>query len=131
MREWIAEKTLAAYGFLLPVAEIAFLAVVLILLPLAAWRRTRGTAGVGLFLASYLFGITTWLLGAGITFAAFGWFGLILGLFVLGFGLVPFGVAGAYFRIGSTELAVTIAVMAVISLGTRFLGLYLADKTDA
>ena len=100
-------------------------------LPMAAWRRTRGPAGVGLFLASYLFGITTWLLGAGITFAAFGWLGLILGLFVLGFGVVPFGIAGAYFRMGSTELAVTIAVMAIISLGTRFLGVYLAEKSDA
>ena len=94
MREWIVEKAIAVYAFLLPFSWIALAIAVLILLPLAIWRKTRPAAGVGLVIVSYVFGATTWFLGAAITFGSFGWFGLILGLFLLGLGVVPLGQDG-------------------------------------
>ena len=124
MRQWVTDTTLSAHSFLLPIAWLALAVVVLVLLPLAAWSRTRASAGVGLFVASYVFGATTWLLGAGISFASFGWFGLVVGLLVMGIGVVPIGIAGAYFSLDSGEIALSLLVMACITFGTRLLSAY-------
>ncbi len=130
MREWITDVTLGVYSFLLPIAWIGVAIVLFILLPMSALRRTRGAAAVGLVITSYLFGATAWFLGAGITFGAFGWIGLVIGLVVLGFGVVPLGIIGAYFRFDSTALAVSLMVMSIVALGTRFAGAYFAAKAD-
>ena len=81
MREWVMAVAAKAYAFTLPFYELAFAVAIFVLLPLAIWRRTRGAAGVGLLVTSYIFGLTTWLLGAAVTFGSFGWLGLIIGLF--------------------------------------------------
>ena len=130
MREWITDVTIGVYTFLLPISWIGVAIILFVLLPMSAWRRTRGAAAVGLIVSSYLFGATTWFLGAGVTFGAFGWIGLIIGLVVLGFGVVPLGIIGAFFRFDSTALAVSLLVMSIVTLGTRFAGAYLGSKTD-
>lgn len=124
MRQWIAGTTLSAYAFLLPIAWVALALVVFVLVPLAVWSRTRAAAGIGLFIASYVFGATTWFLGAGVSFASFGWFGLVVGLMIMGIGVVPIGIAGAYFSLNSGEMALSLLVMACITFGTRLLGAY-------
>ena len=84
MRETIAEWSFKAYTILLPFAWIGLAIVALVLIPLALNRSTRGAGGIGLLIASWLFGVTAWFLGAGVTFASFGWIGLIIGLFMFG-----------------------------------------------
>ena len=121
MREWIAVTTLNLYSLLLPWSQWALLIAVVLLLPLAIFKRTRGFAGTALFALSYLFGITTWLLGAGISFISYGWLGLIIGLVVLGVGVVPVGIVGAYFKLGQTEIALTLVAMTIITYGARLL----------
>ena len=130
MREWIATNTLNLYSLLLPWSQWAFLIAVILLLPLAIFRRTRGLAGTGLFALSYLFGITTWLLGAGVSFISYGWFGLIIGLVVLGVGVVPVGVLGAYFELGQTEVALTLVGMSFITYGARLLAVKFIETVD-
>ena len=124
MRQWIMDTTLSAYAGLLPIAWVALAVVVFVLVPLAVWSRTRSSAGVGLVIASYVFGATTWFLGAGISFASFGWFGLIVGLMIMGIGVVPIGIIGAYFSLNSGEMALSLLVMGCITFGTRVLGAY-------
>jgi hypothetical protein len=134
MREWIVETTLNIYQTLVPFSSLAFAIVVVVLLPLAAWRRTRGAGGAGLLVASYLFGATTWFLGAAVTFGSFGWIGLIIGLFFIGIGVVPLGIIGAVFTLGVTELGVSLCVMLVITLASRFAGaacMAAADRESA
>src|SRR5689334_7351478 len=116
MREWVIEKSIMINTFLLPFAWIALAVAVFILLPLVAWSRTRAAGGTGLVLVSYLFGATTWFLGAAVTFGSFGWIGLIIGLFVFGIGVVPLGIIGAFFTLGINELGITLWVMFVITL---------------
>jgi hypothetical protein len=130
MREWIAGTTLNLYSFLLPWSQWAFLIGVVLLLPLALFKRTRGFAGTILFALSYLFGITTWLLGAGISFVSYGWLGLIIGLVVLGVGVVPVGIVGAFFKLDQTEIALTLVVMTVITYGTRILAAKFIDSIE-
>jgi hypothetical protein len=128
MREWIMEIALKAYTFTVPFYEFALAIALFVLLPLAFWRKTRRAAGVGLLIASYIFGITTWFLSAAVTFGAFGWLGLIIGILVLGVSVVPLGIIGAIFRLGNGELALVLFVMVVATLGARFGGAYATFK---
>ena len=129
MREWIIETTLHLYSLLLPFAEWAFLLAVVVILPMAIFKSTRAFAGASLFAASYLIGLTAWFLGAGISFASYGWWGLIIGLIILGFGVVPVGIVGAYFELGQTEIAVSLIVMTAITYGARLLAAYFIEKS--
>lgn len=130
MREWIVETAISIYTFLLPFASLALAIAVLVLLPLAAWRKTRGAAGVGLFAVSYILGATTWFLGAAVTFGAFGWIGLIVGLFIFGIGVVPLGILGAFFKLGINDLGASLCVMLVITFSARFAGVACASSAD-
>lgn len=130
VREWVTGTSIKIYTFLLPISWIALAIVLFVLLPLAAWRKTRGVAGAGLFIASYIFGTTTWFLGAAATFNSFGWLGLIIGLLVLGVGVVPLGIIGAFFKMNIIDLGVSLCVMLVITLAARFAGGHFATKSD-
>jgi hypothetical protein len=131
MHEWIIDISLHVYTFLLPFSSMAFAIALLVLGPLAIWRKTRGAAGVGLFFISYLFGATTWFLGAAVTFGSFGWVGLIIGFFIAGIGVVPLGIIGAFFRLGINELGVSLCVMLVITLAARFAGAAFVAAAEA
>lgn len=118
------------YSFFLPIAQVGFLVSVFILLPLAYFRSTRRFAGLGLIIASYLFGLVTWLLGMAVTFASFGWVGLILGLLILGIGVVPMGIYAAFFRLHLTDLGWSLVIMVIVSVAARFGGAYALTKAE-
>lgn len=128
MQEVIATFALKAYSILLPIAWIGVAMIVLVLIPMAFFKKTRSSAGVGLVCASYLWGATTWFLGAGITFVTYGWLGLLFGLFIFGVGVVPVGIAGAYFRLDSGEMAISLLAMTAVTYVARVGGLMLADS---
>ncbi len=130
MREWIIEIAVKVYTFTLPFYELALAVAVFVLLPLTIWRKTRGAAGAGLMVTSYIFGLTTWLFSAAVTFGSFGWFGLIIGLLVLGVGVVPLAIIGAIFKLDNGGLALVLFVMVVVTFGARFGGAYAASKTE-
>jgi hypothetical protein len=54
------------------------------------------------------------LFSAGVTFSLWGWVGLVIGLLVLGFGVVPMAVIAGLVK-GYPSLAVTVIVLAVIT----------------
>lgn len=131
MRETITDFAVAAYTVLLPLAWIALAIAVLVLLPMAAFPRTRAAAGNGLALMSLVFGATTWLLGAAVTFASFGWIGLIVGLVIFGIGVVPLAILAAFFKLKLTSLGISLIIMSVITFAARAGGIYLAKKRAA
>ena len=130
MREWVMEIAVKAYTFTLPFYELALAVAIFVLLPLTIWRKTRGAVGAGLLITSYIFGLTTWLLGAAVTFGSFGWFGLIIGLLFLGVGVVPLAIIGAIFKLDNGGLALVLFVMVVVTFGARFGGAYAASKAE-
>lgn len=65
------------------------------LLPIATLRRTRIFAGAGIVAASYVFGITAWLLGCGLTGSLWGGWALALGLLLFGGAVIPFALIAA------------------------------------
>ncbi len=131
MRQWVFQTAWSGYTAALPFFWFAFGLVVFLLLPLSFFRRTSGIAGTGLMMASYVFGITTWLLGAAASFASFGWFGLIIGILFAGIGVVPLGIIGGFFSLDSSDLALTLLAGFVITFATRFGGLFVAGRSRA
>ena len=130
MQAWIVHTTINIYALLRPFASLAFAIAIVVLGPLAAFRKTRGAAGVGLFIVSYIIGATTWFLGAAVTFGSFGWAGLIIGILFLGLGVVPLGIIGAFFSLGISELGVILCVMIVITMAARFAGAACVASAD-
>ena len=72
MTEAILNFSIKAYTLLLPISWIGIVIFILVLVPMAFFKGTRAQAGLGMVFASYLFGVTTWFLGATVTFATWG-----------------------------------------------------------
>lgn len=130
MSEAIAEFCVKAYSFLLPVSWIGVVIVVVILLPLAIFKATRGFAGIGILFSSYVFGITTWFLGTAVTFATWGWPAVIIGLLLGGVGVVPIGILAAFISLGQPPLGVSLIIMVVIVFAARIAGMSLAEAAE-
>ena len=130
MRAWVMEAAATTLNFLFPFYWLALAVAVFILLPLSFWRRTRGKAGLGLVICSYIFGLSTWLLGVAVTFGTFGWFGLILGLLVFGVGVIPLAIIGAIFKLQQFGLAGVVFVMFAVALATRGFGFNAIKKSE-
>jgi len=104
----------------MPFSWLGVVVVVFLFLPMACFRKTRSVASKGLFYSSWLFGITTWFLGATVTFATWGWIGLIIGLLFAGLGVVPIGILAAFISIKSISLGITLIIMSLIVIATRW-----------
>ena len=122
MRGSIMNLAMEGYRVLLPISWIVLVVIVIVLLPMCLFKRSRPFAGFGFIAASYLFGITTWLLGAVITFGSFGWVGLLIGLLLFGIGVVPLALIAAIFLLKTWTVAAWIVVMAAVTWGARLAG---------
>lgn len=128
MNEAITRFSVDIYTFLLPIAWIGVGIVVVILLPMAIFRATRSAAGTGIFFSSYIFGLTTWFLGAAVTFVTWGWVGLLIGLLFFGVGVVPIGILAAFISLKLPSLGFSLIVMSLIVFATRFGGMALVES---
>jgi hypothetical protein len=121
MNERLAYLAVQLYMVALPFAWLAVAALVIFGIPVRLFGDRR-VAGQMLYQASYLFGFTTWMLGAALTFASFGWAGLLLGLVFFGVGVVPVGIFAAIFAFHDIGMALSLFVMTVITWTCRLLG---------
>src|SRR2546426_10748094 len=78
---WLSARV---YPWLSLIAALAFFVTVLIFLPLALFRRTRGFAGMSTFFASYVFGLTLWVWGLLLSYTLWGIGAVVGGLFLMG-----------------------------------------------
>ena len=128
MNQAIAEFCIKIYTYMLPIAWIGVAIVVVILLPLAIFHKTRSFAGTGIFFSSYIFGITTWFLGAAVTFVTWGWVGLLIGLMLGGIGVVPIAILAAFISLSEPSLGFSLIAMVIIVFTTRIGGMALAES---
>jgi len=119
----------AALFYVYWVAQIALLLSVLIFLPLALFRATRAIATYGLYVSSFVFGAGTWIVGLLVTWTYWGLPGVILGVCIAGFGIVPVGIVAAAFN--SDWFSVVMGVVGlVLTFGARAVALWLGEKVD-
>ena len=111
------------------VGAIALVLCVTILPILAIIKKTRGIAAVGYVISSYIFGLSTWILGFLVTLSIWGWLGVIIGLFIAGVGVVPLGIIASILH-GQWAWVINLVLSVIFVFGTRFLGYWLAEKTE-
>jgi hypothetical protein len=118
----VINGTAAVVVYLIPAIQTAYAAAFLISLivfmPLSAIRATRGWAAVGLLLASFVFGFTTWTYGFLVTLSHLGLWGILLGIVLGGVGVVPIGILATAFH-GEWSAAGSLLFGVILTFGTR------------
>lgn len=123
--EWLSERLLPWFVL---ASFLAFAFLLLVLLPLAAFRRSRTFASVAILIVSYVFGATVWMEGLLLTMALWGTFAVVVGLFLAGVGVVPIAMLATLFK-GMWARLAELVVLTVLTFGTRFLALWVGEKT--
>lgn len=121
-----ADKIMPILNYL---ALISFFISLVILCPLAFFKKTRGIAGIGMFIASYAFGIDLWMYSVLVVYSTWGLLALIISLLFLGVGAVPIAILATLFN-GMWSIFGELLVMAILTYGTRLLGFYLVEKYE-
>jgi hypothetical protein len=84
------EKKLIVPAFI--ICQWVIVICLFVLLPLAIFRWTRGFAASGLMLASFAFGVTTWMASFSITYYYWGIGAVLIGSLLVGVGILPIAV---------------------------------------
>ncbi len=124
---WGSAKLLPWFSVL---TWIAFAIVVLILLPLAIPRATRGFSSVALFIASYIFGATLWMEGLLLTLAIWGLGAVFIGLFLMGVGVVPIAMLATLLK-GMWIPLVELVLLTIMTIGSRVGAMSLAESLES
>ena len=123
---WLSE---ILYPWLTLISGIAFFVCILILLPLALFRKTRGFSGLGLYIASYIFGASLWVWAFLLTYTLWGVTALFIGLFLAGVGIVPIAMLATLFK-GEWSILGQLVLLVIFTFSSRMLGLYLSEKAE-
>jgi hypothetical protein len=110
-------------------STITFIVLILILLPLSAFRHTRSFAAVAILYASFLFGVTVWMDGLLTTEALWGTWAVIVGLCFAGVGIVPIGMLAALFH-GKWSVLGELIVFTVLTFASRFYAIWLGEHDE-
>lgn len=124
----------AKYGFnietfLTALSGFAIVISITILLPLAIFKRTRLFAGVVLYLFSYIFGATTWVLGFIVTLSFWGFWGVFIGLLLAGIGVVPLGMIASAIN-GQWGVFWILSANLVFVIATRAIAISLIEHSE-
>jgi len=121
---WIGTNVLPLLSIIM---WIVFLVDILVVLPLALFRKTIGISGVGLFISSYIYGITLWFWALLLTYVIWGALALIIGLFIVGVGVVPIAILATIIK-GQWATLAQIIFLLILTYGSRALGLYFSER---
>ena len=117
------------YPWLVSIAGITFVICLLILLPLAIFKKTRSASAMSLLIASYIFGATAWVWSFLLAYVFWGFLGLFIGLFIGGVGVVPIAMLASMSK-GEWGIFGQLVLVVIITFGVRFLALYIAEKAE-
>lgn len=118
-----------AVPWLLALSIIVFLLDLLVFLPLGLFQTTRGFCAKCIYLSSFIFGVTDWLIGFFLCLKLWGIWAVIIGLIMMGVGIVPVAILATLFK-GEWGFLLFIIVMTFLTFGMRFLGILLAHKSE-
>jgi hypothetical protein len=117
------------YPFMETLFAIATFVSIFSLFPTALFRRSRGIAGAGLYIASYIYSATLWVWAFLLTYTLWGWWALVIGLLAFGIGVVPIAMLATIFK-SDWFLLGNLVLVLVLTFGTRMLGMYLKKKYE-
>jgi hypothetical protein len=105
--------------------QIAFDICILVFLPLCIFRKTRVWAGMGFYIASFVFGTFLAAFSCVVAFQIWGFVGLVFGLIFFGVGVVPVAFLATLFH-SEWHLFWEIVIGIILTFGSRALGMYLS-----
>lgn len=111
------------------ITTIGTIICVFILIPLSIFKKTRIISCYGLMVVSYIFGANLWVFSFLTTYFYWGFIGVVLGLFVMGIGVLPFAFIASLFHSNWAYIG-NIIYLCILTFGSRFLATYLAGKID-
>lgn len=123
---WLSAKL---YPWLLVIMAWTMVIAFVILLPLSIFKKNRGVVGLGMTIASYVFGGTLWIWGFLLTYSLWGGAALLIGLILIGVGVVPIAMLATIFK-GMWSTLGQLVLLLVLTFGTRALGIYLVAKHE-
>lgn len=103
------------------------LAVDILLLLTCVVRRFRGAVGVVIYLSSYIFGLTSWLVSFVVTYELWGTWAVVAGVLLFGGAVVPFALLAALFG-GLWLVAASVVALFTMTFATRIGGMMLAER---
>jgi len=124
---WASDKALP---WLLLAGSRTFDVCFFILLPLCIFKKTRPWAGLGFYLASYLFGVALWAFSCIVAFGHWGYVGLIVGLLLAGVGVFLVALLAVLVH-AEWSIVGWLMIGLVLTFGTRFVGVALSDEKPA
>ncbi|HEV2402759.1 MAG TPA: hypothetical protein VGS08_01020 [Candidatus Saccharimonadales bacterium] len=110
--------------------SVILLAVNILSLPLVFFKKTRAWYGLELFISSLIYGLSLWVLGFLVTYLLWGLGAVILGIFILGFGVVPFGLVASAMH-HEWSYFWNLIFMLVLTFGARIIGSILIEKAES
>lgn len=123
---WLGEHALQ---WLIDFSWIVFAINLFILFPLGLFRKTGIVGGMGMYISSYVFGLTLWFLGLLLTYFTWGFFGVFIGLVLGGVGVVPVAMLAMLIN-GELFTLLILVILIVLTFGSRALGIYLASRAE-
>jgi hypothetical protein len=111
------------------ISAYAFWACLLILVPLAVFHPTQGFAGIGLFIASRIFGLLLWMTGLLLTYTIWGMTAVLIGLCFFGVGVVPMALLATLFN-ALWPASFGIILLLCATFGSRFMAAYVLSKYE-
>lgn len=105
--------------WLLNLSGSTAMAVLLVFLPLALWRATRGVAAAACRVGSYVFGCTVLAWAVLFAFQAWGLGAVVAGLLMMGIGVVPVAMAAAAWK-GAWPTLAALALLTALAVAARF-----------
>ena len=123
---WFTETI---YPYLILIGSFLFWVGVIVLLPLAFFRKTRGVSGIGFLLSAYFYGIILWCTSLISIYMLWGWIGVVIGFVFAVVGIIPMGFIASTFT-GSWDELGNLFLWLLIAFGHGGLGLWLMFKSE-
>jgi len=123
---WMAEKL---YPSLLNLAQVTLAVVLCLLLPMAFFKKTRLWSGFGMIVASYIIGLSLWVLAVLVTIKIWGIGGFLIALLLCAGTVVPIAFLASVLN-GLWSLVGDLLFGVLITLAPRLLGGYLLARSE-
>jgi hypothetical protein len=128
--KWLPRIADGLYPLAAGLSKLLLAVQLLILLPMAAFRRMREVAGAAIHLSSYSHGAALFLFSVLTAYRVWGYGGLIFGFMLAGIGVVPVALLaalthGLWFQLSD------ILIFTLLIFGSRLLGARLAASAPA